>query len=209
MRRLIEISVPLAVLVSCLAILLVGTVLANGDEGEAKKEAKAEQAEFIGASKCKVCHNKEDVGQQFPIWEKGPHAQAFATLASDEAKAFAKEKGIEDPQKADECLRCHVTGHGVDAKYLGTKYDIAEGVGCESCHGAGGNYYKKKTMESVTMGEIEPASVGLTLPTEETCVQCHNEESPTFDGFDFEKMVAKIAHKIPAERMAKYKKAGE
>ncbi|UCH85778.1 MAG: cytochrome C554 [Candidatus Latescibacterota bacterium] len=165
------------------------------------------QRTFIGASKCKTCHKTEAQGQQYVLWEKAAHSKAYETLAGESAKAIAKERGIEDPQTAAECLKCHVTAYGVDKKFLGEKYAITDGVGCESCHGAGGDYSKMKTMKAITSGETEPASVGLVIPNEKTCVGCHNEESPTFKEFDFEKMVAKIAHPIPEERKAKYKAA--
>ena len=161
---------------------------------------------YVGVAKCKTCHKSAAQGEQHPIWLKGSHAKAYEVLAGDKAKEIAKEKGIEDAQKADECLKCHVTGHGAAAELLGKKYAVTDGVGCESCHGAGGDYYKKKTMVAVITGEIEAASVGLTIPDEKTCLVCHNDKSPTFKEFDFEKMVAKIAHPIPEERMAKYKK---
>ena len=169
--------------------------------------AQAQDHEYVGAAKCKTCHKTAAQGEQFPIWQKSIHAKAYEVLASEEAIAVAKERGIEDPQKADECLKCHVTGHGVDAKFHGTKYAATDGVSCESCHGAGGDYYKKSAMVSVTKGEVEGASIGLMTPDEKTCVGCHNEESPTFKGFDFKKMVAKIAHPVPDERKAKYKEA--
>ncbi len=185
------------------AILLFGAwVVIVGTPVTADEEV---QRKYVGAAKCKMCHKSEAQGEQHGIWLKTKHAKAYETLAGDEAKAIAKEKGIEDPQKADECLKCHVTGHGVAAELLGTKYAVTDGVGCESCHGAGGDYYKKKTMVAIITGEIEADSVGLTLPNEETCKGCHNKKSPTFESFDFEKMVAKIAHPIPEERMAKYK----
>ena len=167
--------------------------------------ALAADPEFTGAAKCKMCHNKEKSGKQYEAWSTSPHANAYATLASDEAKAIATEKGIEDPQQADECLKCHVTGHGVDAARLGKKYTVEEGVGCESCHGAGGDYKSNKIMKAVTSGETDGATVGLMTPTAEVCTQCHNEESPTFKGFDYEEYAAKIAHPIPEEHLATYK----
>lgn len=169
--------------------------------------AASEEAQrtYVGVAKCKTCHKTEAQGLQFPIWEKSPHAKAFATLAGDEAKAIAKEKGIEDAQKADACLKCHVTGHGVDATFFAEGFEAADGVQCESCHGAGGDYYKMATMKALTKGEIEPASVGLLITNKDLCVKCHNEESPTFKGFEYEKMVAKITHKLPEERRALYK----
>jgi hypothetical protein len=167
------------------------------------------QATFLGVEKCKMCHKTAAQGEQHPIWLKSQHAKAYETLAGEKAKEFAKARGIENPQTATECLKCHVTAHGVDAKLLGPKYQITDGVGCESCHGAGGNYSKSKTMKAVTKREVKPASVGLTIPDEKTCVKCHNKESPSFTGFDFKKMVAKIAHPVPEERKAKYKSAAE
>jgi len=153
--------------------------------------------EFIGVDRCKICHRKEEDGEQFRIWEEGPHSKGFTVLATDEAKTIAAERGIDNPQTSDECLRCHVTAYNAPPEQLGSKYKVEDGVGCESCHGAGGDYYKKSTMEAITAGEIAPEEVGLNVPTEETCVQCHNDESPTFKGFDFEEYQAQIAHPIP------------
>jgi hypothetical protein len=63
-------------------------------------------------------------------------------------------------------------------------------------------------MVALTTGEIEPASVGLVIPDEKTCKTCHNEESPTFAGFEYEEMVKKIAHPIPDAKKAEYKTGG-
>jgi ribosomal protein L40E len=181
-------------------VAFVGSSLAQSDATAEEEHA------FIGATKCKTCHKKPEVGEQFPLWEKSKHAQAYSTLATDKAKEFAKEKGIDNPQEADACLKCHVTGHGVKAELLGTKYDKTQGVTCESCHGAGGDYYKKKTMVAIMSGEIDGATVGLVMPDEKACTKCHNEESPTFESFDFKEMSKKIAHPIPAEKKAEYEK---
>ncbi|UCG53783.1 MAG: cytochrome C554 [Candidatus Latescibacterota bacterium] len=167
--------------------------------------SEEKQRTYVGTAKCKTCHKTAAQGEQFTIWEKSKHAKAFEALAGEDAKKIAQERGIEDPQTAAECLKCHVTAHGVDKKFLGEKFAATDGVGCESCHGAGGDFYKSKTMKAIASGEIEPASVGLVMPDKETCLGCHNEESPTFEGFEYEEMIAKIAHPIPEERKAKYK----
>lgn len=174
-------------------VCLLATGLAGaGDTGAEKKEFQ-----FIGAKKCKMCHNSTKQGKIYTKWAKGPHARAYEVLASDAAKKIASEKGIDDPQKSDACLKCHVTGHGADAKLLGKKYSIEEGVSCESCHGAGSGYWKKKTMQAITDGKQDAAEVGLTMPDEATCAKCHNGESPGFKGFDFDEMFAKIEHRKP------------
>ena len=77
------------------------------------------------------------------------------------------------------------------------KITLEEGVSCESCHGAGGDYWKKSTMEGLFKGEIEPASVGFRMPDEETCRGCHNEKNPFHKEFDFAAAKAKIAHPYP------------
>jgi hypothetical protein len=169
--------------------------------------AAEEMHTYIGVDKCKICHKSEAAGQQYVIWSQSAHAKAYETLASDDAKKIAKEKGIEDPQKAAECLQCHVTAYGVDAKYLGEKYAMTDGVECESCHGPGSDYYKISVMKAIASGETKPETVGLVMPDAKVCTTCHNDKSPTFKGFDFDKMAKKIAHPIPAETKAKYKKS--
>jgi hypothetical protein len=190
-----------------LALLVAGGVSVQAPDSETSSQILApdsHQRVFEGAARCKTCHRKPEQGEQFGIWESSSHAQAYMALASEEAMAIATERGIANPQEADECLKCHVTGHGVAAEFFGSKYTKEEGVGCESCHGAGGDYYKKKTMVAITSGELDPAEVGLITPDETVCTGCHNEESPTYEGFDYEAAVAEIAHPIPDERKAEY-----
>jgi hypothetical protein len=161
--------------------------------------AAAPAHNYIGAEKCKMCHNSPAKGAQYTKWSGSAHAKAYATLAGEAAKKIATAKGIADPQKADECLRCHVTGHGAPAANLTDKYKVEDGVGCESCHGPGGDYWSIGVMK-----EVEKAkAAGLVLPTEATCKECHNEQSPSFKGFDFAAMYAKIAHPNPQKASAK------
>lgn len=151
---------------------------------------------FKGADNCKMCHKKAKTGDQYNIWKNNVHAKAYATLASEESKKIAKEKGIADPQKAPECLKCHVTAYGVDAKLLEKKFKIEDGVSCESCHGAAGDYYKNKVMKEIAAGKIDGATVGMIKADEKLCVTCHNDQSPTFKGFNYKEFSAKIAHPV-------------
>jgi len=182
--------------VALLLFVLVAVWVSSAFLSPASSE-EAKAREYIGVDKCKMCHKNPKQGEQYTKWLNGPHAKAYETLAGDKAKEIAKKMKIEDPQKADACLKCHVTAHGVDPKLLGEKYKVEDGVGCESCHGPGGDYYKMSTMKALYAGEIEPASVGLVLPDEKVCVTCHNEESPTYKEFVFKDRVKQIAHPIP------------
>ena len=66
---------------------------------------------YVGAKKCKMCHNSTKAGKQYTIWSESAHSKAYENLASEKAKAIAKEKGIEYPQKSDACLKCHAPSH--------------------------------------------------------------------------------------------------
>jgi len=152
---------------------------------------------YVGTKNCKMCHSSKKSGEAYKIWESSAHAKAYATLASEESIAIAKKMGIEDAQKSDQCLSCHVTGHGKEASMFEKGYSMEEGVSCEACHGPGSEYNPMKIMKQITAGEVKGADYGLETPDEASCKTCHNEKSPTFKGFDYKEFVAKIAHPTP------------
>lgn len=177
----------------------------------------AQDFEYVGVSKCKMCHKKVEKGAQFTKWESTAHAGSFETLKSEKSAQIAKDKGIEGKAwKASECLKCHTTGFGaggyevMDEAFWNPADDDKAGskavkrmkdlqaVGCEVCHGAGSKYKSKKTMLGIYTGEIEGATVGLNTISEEMCTGCHNENSPTNKAFNYEEMLEKIAHPMPA-----------
>lgn len=153
----------------------------------------AQEFEYIGAAKCKMCHNKPAVGQQYKIWAEGPHANAMKTLSGEAALAIAKEKGIADPATDPSCIKCHSTFGSISEDVnIGVK--ITEGVSCETCHGAGSGY---KT-NSIMKDHAKSLAKGLIVPDEKLCKGCHNEESPTYKEFNYAEALKKIAHPKPA-----------
>ena len=156
------------------------------------------KATYVGVTKCKMCHKKPEEGDQFGVWSKSAHAKAFETLASEKAKADAAKQGVADPQKDAKCLKCHATAAAVMADLANQKITMEEGVSCESCHGAGSEYYKKATMEGITAGTIKGETVGLMEPAEAVCKTCHTPEGNSFyKEFVFAERVKAIAHPIP------------
>jgi hypothetical protein len=162
-----------------------------------EKSKKQTSFKYGGVATCKACHLTKKSGAQFKVWQKGPHAKAYETLKTPKAQEFAKKAGIEDPLKSEKCLKCHVTAFGVDEKLKGPKLTMEEGVSCESCHGPGSGYKKRKIMLAIYAGKEDGAKYGLVIPTEKVCKTCHNEESPVYKGFNFKEMAAKIAHPVP------------
>jgi hypothetical protein len=179
---------PLLALLSCALLVFLFTGAATAEDDFA----------YVGVKKCKMCHKKPEAGEQFKIWSESAHAKAFETLATDEAKADAAKQGIDNPQEAPECLKCHVTAFPVMDDLANQTITLEEGVSCESCHGPGSEYKSKKTMAAIYAGEMDGAEVGLWTVDEAVCTKCHTPEGNSFyQEFDFEARVKEIAHPVP------------
>jgi len=152
------------------------------------------QNKYVGVKMCSMCHKADKTGNQFGVWSKSAHAEAFKALSSPKAAEIAKAKNIKNAAEAPECLECH---GAVDAKLVAT-YDVKDGVQCETCHGAGSTYKVMATMKdkakAIAAGMHEfkdPAAI------EKLCKTCHNEKSPTHKEFKFSESWAKIKHAVP------------
>lgn len=175
----------------------------------------AQQAKFsyVGVNTCRMCHKNAEKGNQHGAWSKWGHARTFESLKSAEALKVAREQGLKTPpHEAAECLVCHTTGWGkaggyevLSAEFVANpensrtvkKNDTKANVGCESCHGPGSKYKSKKIMTGIFSDEINPATVEMVAPVKNICLTCHNKKSPTYREFDFDVMIAKIAHPYP------------
>ncbi len=183
---------PATTLLGALAGLALAAVLGRG--ASEAREPDEVLPKYVGARSCKLCHIAPSTGAQHKIWQNSRHSKAYEVLATDKAKEFAKAKGIADAQKAAECLKCHVTGHGLPTERFGEKFSLEEGVSCESCHGPGEFYATKEVFEK---GREEAIAKGLVIPDEKLCRTCHNEESPAYKEFHFEEFKKKIEHPKP------------
>jgi len=173
----------------------------------------AKEPQYVGVKRCAICHKKDKDGAQLPIWEKSDHAKAYKVLGTPEAAAAAKKVGVSgDPQKAEACLVCHTTGFGADAKAVNKSFDLADGVQCEACHGAGSEYRKKKVMQTIWEehkkggASATAKKVGLIVPDENTCKTCHAPQitfkgktykNPSHKPFNFKESFEKIKHPVP------------
>jgi hypothetical protein len=135
---------------------------------------------FVGMEKCaSVCHNNKEMGFQYNIVKSSPHADAFRILSSEKAKGFALNVNVnENPAESQVCLKCHITGAGLDSSFFAATYRREDGVTCEACHKGA---YIKKTF----------------LPKEADCLKCHNSSVHETPLFNFRENCAKIAHQRP------------
>jgi hypothetical protein len=132
---------------------------------------------YVGIDKCaSVCHNNKEMGFQYDIMKDGPHSKAYIILSSEAAKSYSEKALIkENPQQSAACLKCHITGAGLDSSYFTASYKKEEGVTCEACHKS----------EFLTKA---------FLPKETDCLRCHNDSVHKISRFDFVEKCTKIAH---------------
>ncbi len=156
---------------------------------EQKQELRAKQgrpggellptrAAYVGSESCRSCHAAE-----FDVWQATRHGRATQSLA--------------DAGKAGDaaCLRCHTTGFGSPGGFprdgaAAGHADLAR-VGCEACHGPGGDHVKEGAARIGTilaLGDKCDSCVILQI-----CGSCHDEANDP--GFEFE-----VEAKIEAQR---------
>jgi hypothetical protein len=115
----------------------------------------------------KILHN------EFITWTREDrHSKAYQTLLNKDSKLIAQKLGIGAPHTEALCLDCHADN--VSAKQRGKKFQLSDGVGCESCHGGS----EKWLTSHVKDAHQQNLKSGL-YPTEEPearaalCLSCH------------------------------------
>jgi hypothetical protein len=97
----------------------------------------------LGVASCAsaVCHGSVTPNASSPVrldeyitWShQDAHARAFQVLAGERGRAIGAKLGLASPQGARICLDCHADN--VPAAQRGPRFVLADGVGCEACHG--------------------------------------------------------------------------
>lgn len=163
----------------------------------------AQAQTYVGPGKCKLCHDKAEIGDQHGVWKKSPHANAYAVLGTPKAKEAGAKMGVTDPQKDKKCLICHTTAFDAadDAKE-GIK--LEDGVSCEACHGPGSEYKPKDVHGEDYKAGLAVGLVDLKTDDQKTkaCLRCHSEEfqgnkNPNYKPFDLKVNYPKIVHPRP------------
>jgi len=166
--------------------------------------------EVTGSERCGSCHGLKNLGSQQKVWEDSKHADAYNSLLSDKARAFASSKGLESPEQNKVCLKCHTTKGILENSGINPSYKIAEGVGCEACHGAGSWYSPAEIMKDEALFIKNGGYKG----NEETCLKCHSKIGSEKNGelhenicpfqdkdFDYKTFMEKIKHPVNKDNM--------
>lgn len=151
----------------------------------AQSEVQSSNPRYMGVASCASsnCHGSAtprvatNVRQnEYISWYKHEaHSQAWNTLQKNDSKIIAKHLGLQAPEKEPLCLNCHAT-YVPDGSLHGPKYRLADGVGCESCHGPAENYLQPHTqhsnshLENVKLGMTDLVSLSVRA---QGCMKCH------------------------------------
>ena len=131
---------------------------------KAMQKASVEGA-IVGDFTTNPVFKKEQVAW---VLGKGTNKQAYldANFQVLPAMWYVKEKKWKPAQAADgaaQCIACHTTGFDP-----ATKKFVAEGVGCEMCHGPGSDHVGGNQKAIVNPKNLDPVKKGMI------CGQCHS-----------------------------------
>lgn len=144
-----------------------------------------DKRDYVGSDACGNCHSADSIGNQYDKWMRTPHAKAIERLRTKAALTLAEKLSIKKPSEDRQCLRCHATGGG---RYPELN---SEGVGCEACHGPGGDYneyaHHVDTVDrqggyatAIKHGMSQILGIKNIKRREKMCLGCHNSRRPCY-----------------------------
>ncbi|HYM74001.1 MAG TPA: multiheme c-type cytochrome [Stellaceae bacterium] len=118
---------------------------------------------------------------EYLIWsQKDKHARAYAVLKDARSLRIAKNLGLPDAEHAPLCLNCHADNVAPD--HRGRQFEIADGVGCEACHGGASTWLGIHLTDAGHQANIAAGMVATDRPQvrAEKCLSCHIGGSQKF-----------------------------
>lgn len=140
---------------------------------------------FVGVATCggTTCHGRSEgdgavVRQdelmlwQDPATPAGAHSRAYDVLRDPRSQVIAQRLGIGEATRAPMCLGCHSS----PAPQRGNRFQVTDGVGCESCHGAASGWLTSHYAVGAThQNNISRGLIALENPRIRAgvCLDCH------------------------------------
>lgn len=149
--------------------------------------AEGSGARYEGVASCagSTCHGRAEgngavvrqdelLHWQEPSSQGGAHSRAYAALTGRRGQQIAASLGLGSATSASECLGCHATVTPPQPR--GESFQLSDGVGCESCHGASSAWLPVH----YTVGASHAGNLALGMkPLEDpmvragVCLDCH------------------------------------
>jgi hypothetical protein len=150
--------------------------------------AISKEHKYTGTGSCAAssCHGAKkpaakpgDPDDTYTIWAtKDKHNKAYTTLTKKESTAIAQKLKIAKATESTKCTGCHALPIAKDQLTPKAKYDVADGVSCDSCHGPAEKWLEGHDKGEKAWPHSKSVSVGMydtkdVLKRAELCVSCH------------------------------------
>ena len=179
--RSFAVGVGLAGLVALVALFLV----LKPEGALATAQGAQSGATYVGVASCggTTCHGRSEgdgpvVRQdELMLWQDpssaaGAHSRAYEVLRDPRSQVIAQRLGIGEASRAPMCLGCHATPAGA----RGARFQLADGVGCEACHGpASGWLSSHYAVGGTHANNVSRGLIPLENPRARAavCLDCH------------------------------------
>jgi hypothetical protein len=161
---------------------LVGCIVAYAAHAATLPYQSKDQHLGVASCASSLCHGSVTPNanynvplNEFITWShQDAHAKAFQALTSERGRSIAAKLGLASAESAKVCLDCHTDN--VAPAQRGAKFALADGVGCEACHGGAERWIAthasaKATYQSdVSQGMFPSANLGDRALL---CESCH------------------------------------
>ena len=140
--------------------------------------------QYVGVGSCSSsqCHGSVSprestkvLQNEYSTWKKhDPHSRAWQMLLNEDSKRIAHHLGISAPEKEPLCLECHSTH--VQKGSAQSTFQVEDGVGCESCHGAAEKWLAPHAArDSSHANNVRLGMTELSSPSSQAtlCLSCH------------------------------------
>src|SRR5262245_51354519 len=171
-------------------ILVAATAVVIGVAAQSAEAQLAISKEFkyTGTGSCAAssCHGAKkpaakpgDPDDTYTIWAtKDKHNKAYTTLTKKESVAIAQKLKIAKATESDKCTGCHALHITKEMLTPKAKYDVADGVSCDSCHGPAEKWLEGHDKGEKAWPHAKSVSMGMydtkdVLKRAELCVSCH------------------------------------
>lgn len=143
---------------------------------------------FVGTNACVHCHKSGHAnpqhavaGKEYSIWANSdPHSRAYSVLFDQKSVDISRNLRLQvPPHENDLCLNCHSTNVPSTQLVTGNQHSLADGVGCESCHGGAGQWLVPHKLpewqyfspaQKEALGFIETDNLATRA---RVCAECH------------------------------------
>ncbi len=145
----------------------------------------------LGVTSCagSTCHGAASpwegstvLQNEYVTWSQSDkHSKAYSVLLNDDSKRIALNLGLPNAHEAKICLDCHADNTA--KKNRGRVFQIADGVGCEACHGGAQRWLG---LHVAGIGSHQDNIDAGLFPTEdpvkraELCLSCHFGDDKKF-----------------------------